>query len=158
MAQSAIDQATPNVETVGPITTDHLIQMVDDLFTSMLALDIDTAPCTVGPVSESDLSAAIRIDGEWKAAVTVLASPDLATEIACAMFAASQDELEESEVFDALGEIANVIGGNVKGIVDRDCNLSLPCVGPAALVGQPKGTCVAFELHGKPLTIVVDEG
>jgi chemotaxis protein CheX len=103
--------------------------MVDDLFTSMFDTSVELIDGPFDATDPDSFQAAIRINGDWKAELRVIASRGLAESIAQSMFAAEPSELSEEEVLDALGEIANVIGGNVKGIIDQECSLSLPCVG-----------------------------
>ena len=52
----------------------------------------------------------------------------LAKTIASKMFAMEVEDLEEEEVLDAVGEIINMIGGNIKGSVGVESTLSIPDV------------------------------
>ena len=126
MAQSVTDQQQSKS---GLIQADHVRQMVDDLFTSMFDTSVELVDGPFDAHAPDSFQAAIRINGDWKAELRVIASRGLAESIAQSMFDADVSELSEEEILDALGEIANVIGGNVKGIVDQECSLSLPCVG-----------------------------
>ncbi len=126
MAQSVTD---PQQSKSGLIQAEHVRQMVDDLFTSMFETSAELIDGPFDATDPDSFQAAIRINGDWKAELRVIASRGLAESIAQSMFGAEPSELSEEEVLDALGEIANVIGGNVKGIVDQECSLSLPCVG-----------------------------
>ena len=75
------------------------------------------------------LSAIIRISGGWDSLVQVLTPRKTAIAIASNMFAMDEDQLSEAEIRDAVGEIVNMVGGNLKGIVEGESSLSLPCVG-----------------------------
>ncbi len=61
-------------------------------------------------------------------AVVVSCSPSLGRRIAAAMFGLRPADATEQDVDDALGEVANIIGGTVKAAADLDCDLSLPSV------------------------------
>jgi len=126
MAQSVTD---PQQSKSGLIQAEHVRQMVDDLFTSMFDTSVELIDGPFDAAGPDSFQAAIRINGNWKAELRVIASRGLAESIAQSMYDAEIEELNEEEILDALGEIANVIGGNVKGIVDQECSLSLPCVG-----------------------------
>jgi chemotaxis protein CheX len=51
----------------------------------------------------------------------------VARELAAAMFGIEADDLGDEELVDALGEVTNMIGGNVKALVGGNV-LSLPSV------------------------------
>ena len=126
MAQSVTDRPTPES---GLIQPEHVQQMVDDLFVSMFDETVELIDGDFELADSDYLQAAIRVSGDWQAELRVIASNQLAETIAASMFGMEQSDLSKDDVFDALGEIANVIGGNVKGIVGQECSLSLPCVG-----------------------------
>jgi chemotaxis protein CheX len=75
------------------------------------------------------------------------------------MFAMSEDELSEEEIRDAVGEIVNMVGGNLKGIVEGESSLSLPCVGAvsgtAPFDHSFSGLCVSNNCQGDPLIVRV---
>jgi chemotaxis protein CheX len=75
------------------------------------------------------------------------------------MFAMSEDELTEAEIRDAVGEIVNMVGGNLKGIVEGDSSLSLPCVGEATgsapFDASFKGLEISNNCQGDPLIVRV---
>ncbi len=105
-----------------------LQQVVSDVCTGMLGLELE--PTEHFGCDESDaLSAVIRISGDWDSLVQVLTPRKTAVAIASNMFAMSEEELSEAEIRDAVGEIVNMVGGNLKGIVEGESALSLPCVG-----------------------------
>ena len=131
--------------------------MASDLFNAML--DMDCKPSSNSP-TEFDgkaVNASIKISGDWNAEFEAIATTDLAAQIACAMFGMSPGELSENEIYDAMGEVINVIGGNAKGIIDSECNLSLPCVGTLQPNGREGRTNFTFECDGHPLTITLLE-
>ena len=114
-----------------------LSSVVVNVCNGMLGLSVAPA---VGPAQfdEQALVAAVRITGEWNSLVQIEGSANLARTVGAAMFAQAEDSLTEDEVFDAFGEIANMVGGNVKGIVEKESTLSIPCVGPRGEGGEPE--------------------
>ena len=145
----------PQVETTptAPVQAEHVAQMMDDLFTAMLGMPFNPVPEGVMPQGCDDLQASVRVSGDWNAEIRILASAELSRQIACAMFAAEPADLTSDEILDALGEVANVIGGNAKGIVGRDCRLSLPCVGaPAPECGADR-LSLTFQCGEHPISV-----
>jgi chemotaxis protein CheX len=135
-----------------------LQQVVSDVCTGMLGLELE--PSEHFGSDEADcLSAVIRISGDWDSLVQVMTPRRTAVAIASNMFAMSEDELSEAEIRDAVGEIVNMVGGNLKGIVEGESALSLPCVGESAgaapFDSSFKGLMVSNRCQGDPLVVRV---
>ena len=129
MQPSAIDQSDNSNSLSSVLGEEGIRTISESLFETMLNMEFDADPAD--PVADwSDaLVGKITIDGDLEAEIRVIASQELARRIACKMFAITDDEIAEEDILDAMGEVANIIGGNAKGIFDGDCKLSLPCVG-----------------------------
>ena len=133
-----------------------LQQVVNDVCAGMLGLEMQ--PTEDQTCDETDaLSAVIRISGGWDSLVQVLAPKTTARVIASTMFDTDESDLSEADVLDAVGEIVNMVGGNLKGIVEGDSSLSLPCVGNAtgeAPFGKDfDGITVAHRCQGDALVV-----
>lgn len=72
--------------------------------------------------------ACIQITGKWSGAITIECSLKLAREMAEEMFGMEPGEALEEEIQDAIGELVNVVGGNLKAFLDGRAELSLPAV------------------------------
>lgn len=55
-------------------------------------------------------------------------SEAMARTIASTMFGSDAEACTDEEISDAIGEIANMVGGNLKSTLDADASLSLPSV------------------------------
>jgi chemotaxis protein CheX len=98
--------------------------MLSDIFLALLGeADVYANPVADGAVS---LSASVSMTGEWPGHVVVSASDGFARRFATRLFLA--DAVSESDIVDAIGELANVVGGNVKSVVPGPNVLSLPRV------------------------------
>jgi chemotaxis protein CheX len=104
----------------------------------------DEAPVT------SDIHAWVAITGTWEGHVQVACSRAQARNLAAAFLAMDVDEVLDEDVADVVGELANIVGGNVKSLLPAGCTLSTPYfVGEgAAPFRRPQATCVA-ELVGR---------
>ncbi|WP_437223586.1 chemotaxis protein CheX [Planctomicrobium sp. SH661] len=122
-----------------------LEQIATDVLNGMLGLEFH--PSQDPEDDPAGLMASIRICGDWHAGLDVVTPMSSARRIAEQMFGTSPDDLAEAEIADALGEIANMIGGNLKGLSQGETRLSLPCVGPAALDDQTDSSQDFRELH-----------
>ncbi|MCS7466017.1 chemotaxis protein CheX [Stieleria sp. ICT_E10.1] len=130
-----------------------LAQMVQDVLTTMLELPHESFQGSPETIAPNQLMAAVRISGSWQATLQIYAPEKLARHIACAMFAQAADVLDDEDVLDAFGEVVNVIGGNVKGMIDQDCTLSLPCVGAAQPDPTPTSLTIRYDVCGTLLTV-----
>ena len=68
--------------------------------------------------------ASIAVPGGWSGHVTLDVSRSGAGDLARRMLMA--DEVSEDDVVDAIGELVNVLGGNVKGLLLEESALGLP--------------------------------
>lgn len=100
-------------------------------------------------------SATISIGGPWTATLEVTMSDTLAARFAGALLDCDPTTLTQEDIDDAIGELANVVGGNVKGILDEGsiATLSLPVVSrsvPSVTGGHLTVSC-GFEADGEPM-------
>jgi chemotaxis protein CheX len=144
------------------IDEEILQQVVTDVCSGMLGLHME--PSEAFNCEDTDaLSAVIRISGGWDSLVQVLTPRKTAVAIASSMFDMTEDELSEAEIRDAVGEVVNMVGGNLKGIVEGDSSLSLPCVGQsigsAPFDSSFAGLTVSNRCQGDPLIVrLLDRG
>jgi len=87
-----------------------------------------------GPISEEGLrSGSVAIDGGWEGTVVVEAQAASLRALAARMF--EESEVDEEEMDDTLAEVTNMVGGNIKCLLETESRLSLPAV-PAVPEGQ----------------------
>ncbi|GAA0728995.1 chemotaxis protein CheX [Dactylosporangium roseum] len=80
------------------------------------------------PVEQRMITAAVSITGAWEGHVRVLVPPAAATDITALMLAMAADEVTDQDITDAMGELINVVGGNVKNRGAQPAKLGLPVV------------------------------
>ncbi|MCA9058699.1 MAG: chemotaxis protein CheX [Planctomycetaceae bacterium] len=137
------------------IDTSTMRQIISNVFDEMLGMPTAPLPDPCDDIVCERIVAAIRITGALDKQVVVEAPSQAAISIAETMFACSADELTEEEILDAVGEVVNMIGGNVKGMFEGDSKLSLPDVsednGP---LNPPAGSEQAVTLvSGQPVLV-----
>lgn len=108
--------------------------------------------------SEIAMMACIQITGNWEGAVTIECTAEHARTMAETMFCMEPGEAEEDEVIDAFGELVNVVGGNVKAILDGGADLSLPAVTTGidyrvVVPGSTEKCRLAFESNGNHIRV-----
>lgn len=108
------------------MTLPDLAEVVESVVVTMLGLDVGAhAP---DGVPGSDLGASVQITGGWEGAVVVACDAAFALRVTESMFGEAAGSVDDVEVADAIGELANMIGGNVKALVGDVTTLSLPTV------------------------------
>jgi hypothetical protein len=109
------------------------------------------------PLPAEVLSAWVEVVGPWTGAVVITMGRRAAAELTrCLLGAHAPEVLEEEDVVDALGEMANVVGGNVKGVLPAPSVLGLPEVGHAPVPADPAHVVRVEALwRGHPLSISV---
>ena len=110
-----------------------------------------------GELSADVLSAWVDVVGPWTGSVVLTTDRQTAAELTRALLGSAAPELlDHEDVADAFGEIANVVGGNVKAALPGPSVLSLPDVGEPPAVRNPADVCRVDVLwRGQPLTISV---
>ncbi len=103
------------------------------------------------------LSSWVDVVGPWTGSVVLTTGRDTAAQLTRALLRESApEELEYEDVTDAFGEIANVVGGNVKAALPGPSGLSLPEVGDAPAVRNPADLVRVVVLwRGEPVSISV---
>jgi hypothetical protein len=110
-----------------------------------------------GELPDDVLSSWVDVVGPWTGSVVLTAGRDTAGELTRALLGeAAPAELEEEDVTDAFGEIANVVGGNIKASLPGSSAMSLPEVGAPPAVRNPDDLCRIDVLwRGQPVAISV---
>ena len=77
---------------------------------------------------ENSIAANVQISGEWQGAITLSIETDLACQLAERMFSRAKGLATQEELRDAMAEMINMIGGNIKSLLKQPCFLSIPVV------------------------------
>lgn len=106
-----------------------LADIVREVWRSFLADE----PTTLEKVAETSwmddkVTGCVQISGAYMGSVTVECSTAAARDIAAALFGTPSEDVTDDEITDSVGEIANMIGGNVKSMLPAPSQLSLPAV------------------------------
>ena len=113
--------------TLDPKDIAEIEEIARDVWSSLLGLTVTAAAAPVA-CPEEVVTAVVTVAGDAPGAVSVQTSGSGAREAAAAMFMMGADEVGPAEVADAMGELTNVVGGNVKTLLPGSNRLSLPVV------------------------------
>ena len=130
--------------------------IAEDAWTALVGEDEILVPIP-GELPSTVLSSWVDVVGPWTGSVVLTTSRETAAGLTRALLGAhAPDELEDDDIADAFGEIANVVGGNVKAALPGPSALSLPDVGDAPAIRNAADLCRIDVLwRGEPLSISV---
>lgn len=144
-----------------PLITDLLdeetVQSIAQEAWSALVGDDEFLVPLPGGLPDDALSSWVEIVGPWTGTVVLTTGRTTAEELArCLLAEHAPPVLDEEDVTDGMGELANVVGGNIKAVLPGPSVLGLPEVGAAPTAGSPVDTCRTDLLwRGQALTITV---
>lgn len=143
-----------------PVAEHDIAVLVDEIWMTTLGLptrQVDTVDGRLMPAGPT-LDGIINITGEWQGAVTLQVPKRLAARVASAMFRLDSATPTLEDMQDAVGELTNMTGGNIKGLLPGTCHLSLPTVIEGAdyrlrLPGAEVVRQVAFRCEDEPIVV-----
>lgn len=110
------------------------------------------------PTPADPLAAWVDVHGELAGRAAVICETATAHDLARALLRMEPDEeVTPADLVDAFGEVANVVGGNIKALLPSQGSLTLPQVA-AAVPPAPADAPVhelALNWRGHPLAVVV---
>lgn len=119
----------------GTVSEEVFGELLSQIFSAIVSTgdhsvaDAD-APITKGLPNripqQGRMVAGITIGGDWEGKVEVIASQQTAANLATLMHGEADPDMEDCT--DALGEVANIIAGNAKGLIEGENQLGLPQV------------------------------
>ena len=145
MSVSMDSGMTHGVEVVSP---DDVCIIAQDVWASFLNVHLLQIAVDDTLSGRPSMVGAVRVTDAWFGAVVLEMTSGLARSVAATMFATSADLVTDPEVVDALGELTNMIGGNVKSLLPAPSQLSLPMVAesvwPTSVPGSVAVCRIAF--------------
>jgi chemotaxis protein CheX len=115
--------------------------IAEDAWTALVGEDEYLVPIP-GELPGDVLSSWVDVVGPWTGTVVLTTGRETAADLTRALLGDhAPTELEYEDIADAFGEIANVVGGNVKAALPGPSGLSLPDVGAAPAVRNPADVC-----------------
>jgi chemotaxis protein CheX len=113
-------------------TEDVVTEITSSVWRAFLPESDDVIPIPMVP-SPASLTGTVFISGQWNGLVSLTCSSVAAVRAAALMFAADLEEVDQGDVLDAVGELVNIVGGNLKGMLPSPTGLSLPSVNEGGL-------------------------
>lgn len=107
----------------------EICSYTENIWKSILDLEVVKVDAPFKAEGENNtLAGCVHIMGAWEGTVVLLCPTSLAQQAASIMFGIKEDQAGMEQIQDALGELANMTGGNIKSLLPEPSYLSLPTV------------------------------
>ena len=135
--------------------------VVGSVFSTMMGLEVwrSDDPC---PPTPGLLTGAVYLTGSWEGAVCIHCGPAQACAFAGRFVGTEPPERVDDDVRDVIGELANMIGGNLKCTLCPGIRVSIPSVTDGAsytlrVCGARTICRMAFQTEAGPVWITVSD-
>jgi len=137
---------------------DQVFMIAQEVFAAMVDGDHGLLQPWDGdlPTFDEPIVAWVDLFGDWAGRASLTTSTATAHDLARALLDLGPDEVVTAlDLVDAFGEVANVVGGNVKSLLPTQGSLGLPQVAPAAPAVAGAAVVVELQLGWRVQPIVV---
>ena len=115
------------MRTRAELEVDDVLAIIREIWDAFLG-GSDTLAPAAGPADYDDdtVEASVAVSGAWNGVVGVVLPQPAARAVTCTMLEAT--EVTHDDITDAVGELANMVGGNIKSLLPSPSQLALPRV------------------------------
>jgi hypothetical protein len=139
-----------------PTYLQEAVVLVDEVFLTTLGLAIEPV-YPPGAKAQMDYISGLDYYGDWRGSFYIGVPAGLATELARRFIPGAGPELKAEDIQDALGELANLIGGNMKALLPGAAHVTTPAPKPAARPSEGS-SILEFACLGSSLWMWLDYG
>ncbi|MDH3257366.1 MAG: chemotaxis protein CheX [Nitrospinota bacterium] len=138
----------------------EISQFVTDIWSTFLSKKVSTTDKPFEPKGKDNtLAGCVQITGKWQGTVTLYAPREIGKKVAATIYGLKETEVDNQQVQDVIGEITNILAGNIKSLFPAPCSLSLPSVAITDYKlhhpGSQTLTAVNFDCEGLPFLVVL---
>jgi hypothetical protein len=109
------------------LAENEIRKITEDVWKLVLGRELQPSPQSIHPSQmQNPIAASVQISGQRPLAVVLYCPAELASRAAASMFGTDPHKAVAEDLQDVLCELANMIGGNVKSMLDGVRHLSLP--------------------------------
>lgn len=139
---------------------EEIKQFVTDIWSTFLSVKVTPTSTPFKPKGQGNtLAGCVQITGEWQGSVTLYAPKEIGRKIAATMYSLDETKVDNQQIQDVIGEITNILAGNIKSILPAPCSISLPCVAITDFnlhhPGSEMLSTVNFDCEGLPFLVVM---
>lgn len=109
------------------IEASDLAEIVQSVFSTMVNLEINPCFDTWSP-DRNRITSTVHLAGDWNGVILLECERRQACAFSARFLSIDAPQAVDDTVRDVLGELANMIGGNLKCVIGRGMTLSMPSV------------------------------
>ena len=138
-----------------------MVAVTEAVFGSVLGCRVRPTSRAVAVQDAQPLAAGcVQLTGAWQGALVILCDAALARRAAAIMLGVAAEAVGADEAQDALGELANMIGGSLQGVLPQPCQVLFPVAteGVETGLGMARSRTVGRftgECEGWPFQVVL---
>lgn len=138
-------------------------EIAQSIWETLFLLPLEKAePHSRLPDDVALITGCVQIDGAWKGAVMLQCPESLAERLASELFR-SDSATSPEEVQDTVGELTNMLAGNIKALLPQPSRISLPTVALGAdyalrVIGTQLVAEVTFRCADAPIVVTLMQG
>ena len=137
---------------------EEIVSLTQYIWGATLNLDAIPGVASTTTMGGRTLDGVINITGAWAGALVLQVPEHLARRSAAVMFELDETVATLEDMQDAVGELTNMTGGNVKALLEGACHLSLPAVVEGRdysirVPGSEAITRVTFDVDGEAFVV-----
>jgi chemotaxis protein CheX len=121
-----------------------LAQIVESVFETMMNLEAFRSPAPWF-ADEERVTASVQLSGDWTGSLTVECGRWQLARLAGRFLSLEPEAVAGDVALDVLGELANMIGGNLKSMLSPGIQISMPNVSHGSGTAPPDSLQLAFE-------------
>jgi CheY-specific phosphatase CheX len=145
------------------VSDDDVREVTTSVWSTVSELDLlPSDPAAVPDAAAAVMAGCVHVTGAFTGAIALLCSDGLARRVAAGIFDVESALVTLEQTQDAIGELVNMTGGNIKALLPEPSMLSLPAVAQgmeftARVPGSRVLSRVAFACAGELLVVTVHE-
>lgn len=141
------------------VSSDDVAQIVQEVWGSMLGVDVQPVDAETAKGGAA-VAGSVGVTGASECLISLEISEPGARVVAAAMFGLDEADVADTDIADTVGELTNMVGGNIKSLLPEPSTLSLPVVaqGSNPTLRVVGGTCLMtqhFLSGGHPMVVTV---
>ena len=141
----------------------EICQVIEGVWNDFLEVPVERRSLPPSASGEAiALTGCVRFTGAWEGALLLQYPIELARSAAAAMFHVQPEEVTREHARDAVGELTNMVGGNLKALLPSPCQIGLPNVteeklNPPIVRGDRPLNQLAFQCQAQRFLVTVLE-
>ncbi len=97
---------------------------------TILGIEVHPLPGQYETSPSETFTGSVQITGKWNGGLLLSLPSSLVDKLAETLFSLESGKASTEDRKDAVGELINMIGGNIKALLPQPCTLSVPHLGP----------------------------